>query len=113
MLLSELLNLVLCSQKVLGALCDLDNVLQSSRVKIKTLAGPTHPEVPKSHSFPLYHRNLGWLGLKGHLIPPSCCGQGHVQLDQVAQSLSNLTVSRMGHPPPLWVAGASASPPSL
>lgn len=65
MFLSELLNLVLYSQEVLGALCDLDNVLQSSGVKIKTIAGPTRPEVPKSHSFPLYHRNMGWSGLKG------------------------------------------------
>lgn len=65
MFLSELLNLVLYSQKVLGALCDLDNVLQSSQVKTKTLAASTHPEGPKSHIFPLYHRNMGWFVLKG------------------------------------------------
>lgn len=84
MFLSEFLNLVLCSQVVLGALCGLDNVLQSAQVNIKILTGPTCPEVPKSHSFPLYPRNMGWCGLKGTFLkgisfqPP---GMGRVTFD--------------------------------
>lgn len=46
MFLSKLLNLVVCSQEVFSALCNLDSVLQTSREKKETLAGPVLPQVP-------------------------------------------------------------------
>ena len=39
---------------------------------------------------PLLHGKVEWFGLggtfKGHLVQPPCKDQGHLQLDQVAQS---------------------------
>ena len=50
--------------------------------------------------------------LKGLLVQLPCYEQGHLQVDQGAQSPSTLTldVSWDGDPPPLWATCASASP---
>lgn len=39
---------------------------------------------------------MAWMGiLKDLIVQPSCHGQGHLSLDQVAQSLFNLTLNTL------------------